>query len=120
MKKLILTLAGSLLALTATLADEKTTTTTTTTSDGVTTQETQTVTSTGVLTEYAPGSTFIVKETSGPVTYSYGNKVVYTTRSGRILTEDDVKARIRVGVPVNVHYANQGETRVINRVIIDD
>ncbi len=111
MKTLVLSLAGSFLVLTAGIAGEKTTTTTVTTDGGVTTKETVTTTSAGVLTEYAPGSTFIVKETSGPVTYNYGKTVVYATRSGRVLTEDDVKARIR---------ANEGSTRVINRVVIDD
>ncbi|MDZ4287962.1 MAG: hypothetical protein U0984_08380 [Prosthecobacter sp.] len=120
MKSLILTLAGAFLALTAANAADQTTTTTVKTEGGVTTRETVTTTSSGTLTEYAPGSTFIVKETTGPVIYNYGKTVVYATRSGRILTNDEVKARIRVGLPVNITYANEGTTRVINRIVIDD
>jgi len=45
---------------------------------------------------------------------------VYATKSGRVLTEDEIRARIRVGLPVHVRYTNQGDTRVINRVILDD
>ena len=54
------------------------------------TTTTKTTTSTGMLSEYVPSKTFIVKETSGPVTYRYGKKVTYVTKSGKTLTEDDV------------------------------
>lgn len=120
MKAIYATLAIIGLSLATLRADEKTTVTRTTTEDGVTTTTQQTTTSMGTLTEYSPGATFIVKETSGPVTYSYGKDVVYATKSGRILTPDEVHTRIRVGLPVNVHYINRGDTRIVNRVIIDD
>jgi hypothetical protein len=100
----------ALTAATALAVDEVTTSTTTT----------KTTYGTGTVTEYVPGSTFIVKETSGPVTYKYGNKVVYVTKSGKTLTEDDVKTRIKVGVPVRVQYATEGQARIVNRVEIDD
>ena len=61
-------------------AQTETTTTTTTT----------TTTGTGTITEYSPGSAFVVKETSGPVSYRYGEKVTYVTRSGKALTDDEV------------------------------
>ncbi len=80
----------------------------------------KTTTSTGTVTEYAPGKTFIIKESAGPVTYRYGEKIVYVTKSGKALTEDDVRARIKVGIPVSVHYVTEGENRIINRVEIDD
>jgi len=85
---------------------EKTTTTTTTT--------------TGTIAEYAPGTTFVVKESAGPVKYRYGEKVIYVTKKGKTLTEDEVRTRIRVGAPVSVHYSTVGEDRVISRVEIDD
>jgi hypothetical protein len=90
------------------LAQQTTTTTTTTT------------TSSGTITEYAPGSAFVVKETSGPVSYRYGEKVTYVTRGGQALTEDEVRTRVKVGTPVNVHYITEGEDRIIDRVEIDD
>jgi hypothetical protein len=85
-----------------------------------TTTTTKTTTSTGTVAEYAPGTTFVVKETSGPVTYRYGSKVTYVTRSGKTLSDADVRTRIKVGAPVSVHYVTEGENRVINRVEIDD
>ena len=68
-----------------------------------TTTTTTTTTSTGTITEYSPGSAFVVKETSGPVSYRYGEKVTYVTRSGKALTDDEVRTRVKVGTPVNVH-----------------
>ncbi len=88
--------------------------------DVVETTTTKTVTTTGTIHEYAPGKTFIVKETSGPVTYRYGTKVVYVTKKGTILTEDQVRARIKVGIPVSVHYVLDGDNRVISRIEVDD
>jgi hypothetical protein len=61
-----------------------------------------------------------VKETSGPVKYSYGKTITYVTKSGKVLTDDVIKTRIKVGSPVTVHYATEGETRVVNKVVIDD
>lgn len=84
------------------------------------TTTTKTTTSTGTLHEYTPGSAFVVKETSGPRKYRYGKKVTYVTKSGKVLTDDDVKVRVKVGAPVSVHYATEGEDRVIERVVIDD
>src|SRR5687767_5240180 len=81
---------------------------------------TTTTTSTGTLHEYTPGTTFVVKESTGPVKYRYSKKVTYVTKSGKTLTEDDVRIRIKVGVPVSVHYAPEGDERLVNRVEIDD
>ncbi|MES2597620.1 MAG: hypothetical protein V4662_19895 [Verrucomicrobiota bacterium] len=122
MKTLLHSIAFAVLAAAFSVQAQSTTQTTTTTvnEDGTASRTTKTVTSSGTLTEYVPGSSFIVKETSGPMTYRYGTKVAYVTRSGKILTEDDVKTRVKVGIPVSVHYGLEGETRVINRVVIDD
>ena len=88
--------------------------------DTVTSSTTTTTTSTGTLEEYSPGSSFVVKESSGPVKYRYGKKVTYVTKSGKTLTDADVKTRVKVGSPVTVHYGSEGENRVINKVEIDD
>ncbi|QIF02876.1 hypothetical protein [Roseimicrobium sp. ORNL1] len=109
MKTILLTLAFAVIGATAALADDKTVTTTTSTTVG-----------TGTITEYSPGATFVVKETSGPVTYKYGEKVTYVTKSGKTLSDADVKTRIKVGAPVRVHYAADGDSKVINKVEIDD
>jgi hypothetical protein len=81
---------------------------------------TTTTTSTGTIHEYSPGTTFVVKESTGPVKYRYGKKVTYVTKGGKTLTDDEVRTRIRVGTPVSVHYATEGEDRVINRIEVDD
>ena len=97
---------------------QSTSTTTTTTAGGGTT--TSVTTSSGTLHEYTPGTTFIVKETSGPVAYKYAKTVTYVTKSGKTLTEDQVKARIKVGVPVRIAFDTEGDVRYVNRVEIDD
>ena len=81
---------------------------------------TTTTTSTGTISEYTPGTTFVVKETAGPVKYVYGKKVTYVTKKGTVLTEDQVKTRIKVGIPVTVHYGTEADTRVINKIEVDD
>jgi hypothetical protein len=106
MKKAILPLMFGIAATVAFSAETVSTTTTTT--------------STGTISEYAPGSTFVVKETSGPVKYRYGKKVTYVTKKGTTLTDDQVRTRIKVGAPVSVHYSTEGEDRVITRVEVDD
>jgi maltose-binding protein MalE len=85
-----------------------------------TTTTTSTTTSTGTISEYSPGTTFVVKESSGPVTYRYGKSVTYVTKKGKTLSEADVKTRIKVGVPVSVHYTTEGDNRVISRVEVDE
>ena len=108
MKKIIVSILA-VSAAAAFAADVTTSTTTTSTTYG-----------TGTITEYTPGTTFIVKETSGPVTYKYGKKVVYVTKGGTVLTDDQVRTRIKVGAPVRVQYGTEGDARVISRVEIED
>ena len=84
-----------------------------------TTQTTSTTDANGTITEYTPGSAIVLRETSGPVRYRFGKTVTYVTRSGRVLDETTVKSRIRVGVPVRVHYAGTGPNMVVDRVILE-
>jgi hypothetical protein len=88
---------------------QRTTTTTTTTTEG-----------TGPITEYTPGSAIVLKESSGPVRYRFGKTVTYVTRSGRALDENTVRTRVRVGVPVRVHYMGTGPNMVVDRVILEE
>ncbi|MDB6074780.1 MAG: hypothetical protein JWO89_2420 [Verrucomicrobiaceae bacterium] len=121
MKNTFLSLTFAALSLAAASAQSSTTTTTKTVeADGSSKTSSTTTTSSGTITEYTPGSTFIVKETTGPVTYRYGNTVSYVTSGGKVLTDDDVKLRIKVGAPVHVHYMKDGDARVISRVVIDE
>ena len=122
MKKQLFTLVCAIAVSSAAMAQDTTTTTKTTAvkEDGSTETTVKTTTTSGTITEYVPGTTFIVKETSGPVTYHYGKKVIYVTKSGKPLSEADVKTRIKVGVPVSVDYGTEGEHKVITRVVIED
>jgi hypothetical protein len=108
MKKMLLSIAVAVVAPFA-WGQVSQTTTTTTTTEG-----------TGTITEYSPGSAIVLRETSGPVRYRFGDTVTYVTRSGRVLDENTVKTRIRVGIPVRVHYVGTGEERMVDRVIVDE
>jgi hypothetical protein len=108
MKKILLSIA---LAITAPVAwaQVSETTTTTTTTEG-----------SGTITEYTPGSVIVLKESSGPRTYHFGKTVTYVTRSGKVIDEDVVRTKVKVGVPVRVHYAGTGDNLMVDRVILDE
>jgi len=105
MKKLLLSLA---LAAVAPFAWGQVSSTTTTTEGS------------GTITSFTPGSTIVLKETTGPRSYRFGKTVTYVTRSGKTLDEDTVRTRIRVGVPVRVHYVGEGDAIMVDRVILDE
>jgi len=84
-------------------------TTTTTTTEG-----------TGTITEYTPGNTIVLRESSGPRSYHFGKTVTYVTRSGKVLDEDTVRTRVKVGIPVRVHYVGTGDNIMVDRVILDE
>jgi len=86
---------------------------------GTTTTTTTTTEGTGTITEFTPGSAIVLSESSGPVRYRFGKTVTYVTRSGRVLDENTVKTKIRVGVPVRVHYGGTGPNMVVDRVILE-
>jgi len=87
----------------------ETSTTTTTTTEG-----------NGTITEYTPGSAIVLRESSGPRRYRFGKTVSYVTRSGRVLDEDTVRTRVKVGDPVRVHYMGTGDNIMVDRVILDE
>jgi hypothetical protein len=87
---------------------QRTTTTTTSTTEG-----------TGTVTEFTPGSQIVLKESSGPRTYRFGKTVTYVTRSGKVLDANTVRTKIKVGVPVRVHYVGTGHNVMVDRVILD-
>ena len=88
---------------------QRTTTTTTSTTEG-----------TGTITEFTPGSQIVLKESSGPRTYRFGQTVTYVTRSGKVLDANTVRTKIKVGVPVRVHYVGTGGNVMVDRVILDE
>jgi len=108
MKKMLLSIAVAAVAPFAWAQVSETTTTTTTTEGN------------GTITEYTPGNVIVLRETSGPVRYRFGKTVTYVTRSGRVLDEDAVRTRVRVGIPVRVHYLGTGDETMVDRVIVDE
>src|SRR6188474_1920010 len=108
MKRVILCIALGLAAPLAWAQLSQTTTTTTTTEGN------------GTITEYTPGSSIVLKETVGPRHYRFGKKVVYVTKSGKELDETTVRTRVKVGVPVRVHYAGEGDSMLVDRVVLDE
>jgi len=108
MKKVVLSMALAIAAPFAWAQVSESTTTTTTTTGG------------GTITEFSPGTSIVLKETAGPRTYRFGKKVVYVTRSGKELDEATVRTRVRVGVPVHVHYVGEGDDMLVDRVTLDE
>ena len=84
-----------------------------------TTTTTSTTEATGTITEYTPGSVIALRESSGPVRYRFGKTVTYVTRSGRVLDQATVREKIRVGIPVHVHYTGISPNMVVDRVILE-
>src|SRR6202043_3878747 len=108
MKKVILSMALAVAAPFAWAQVSETTTTTTTTEGS------------GTITEFSPGSAIVLKESAGPRHYHFGKKVVYVTKSGKELDEATVRTRVRVGVPVHVHYMGEGDNLLVDRVVVDE
>ena len=108
MKKILLSFALAIAAPFAWAQVSQTTTTTTTTEGS------------GTITEYTPGSAIVLKESSGPRSYHFGKTVTYVTRSGKVLDEDVVRTKVKVGVPVRVHYVGTGDNMMVDRVILDE
>ena len=108
MKKLLVSMTLAVVAPFAWAQVSQTTTTTTTTEGS------------GTITEFSPGATIVLKETSGPRSYRFGKKVVYVTKSGKPLDETTVKTRIKVGVPVRVHWSGEGDSMFVDRVVLDE
>src|ERR1700756_4404144 len=107
MKKIILSIALAVAAPFAWAQVSETTTTTTTTEGS------------GTITEFSPGSAIVLKESVGPRHYRFGKTVTYVTRSGKVLDEPTVRTKIKVGVPVRVHYMHEGDNMLVDRVIVD-
>jgi hypothetical protein len=109
MKKMLLSIALAAVAPFAWGQVSETTTTTTTTTEG-----------SGTITEFSPGSVIVLRESSGPRRYQFGKTVTYVTRGGKVLDKETVRTRIKVGVPVRVHYVGTGDNVMVDRVILEE
>lgn len=86
------------------------------------TKEASVTTAKGALAVYRPGKTLVLQDANGmTTTYSYdGQGVVYVDPAGSELSADQVKARMKAGLPVQLEYVSQGDIRMIRRVIIEE
>jgi hypothetical protein len=101
-------------AQTSATTTEKTTTTMPSTA---TTTETTTTSTDGTVTTFTPGKTIVVKTTAvDPVSYVLGKTVRYVNTAGKTIEASMIKP----GARVHVHYDGTGETRVVNRVVVDE
>lgn len=101
-------------AQTSTTTTEKTTSTTapvTTTS----TTESNTY-EVGTVDTYSPGKTIVVKrEHEGPLSFALGTAARVVDGAGRIVT-----APLRAGQKVKVYYTGNADSRVVERVVVDE
>ena len=117
MKRIIIGLVCALvgpLAFSQTGVTDKQTTTTTVTQPTTTTETTTTYTS-GTVTTYQPSKTIVVKSEQGPVSFALGTAARIVDGAGKIIT-----APLRSGQKVRVYYTGTGETRVVERVVVED
>jgi hypothetical protein len=97
-------------------AQVSTTTTETTTSEPVVTKETTTTYTAGVVNTYEPSKTIVVRdEHGGPIKFALGTAARIVDGAGKIVT-----APLRAGQRVRVYYSGTGDTRVVERVVVED
>jgi hypothetical protein len=114
MKKAIIGIACALVAPLA-FAQTSTTTTQTTTEPATTTQTTTTTYTAGTVTTYEPGRTVIVKSDQGPVSFALGTAARIVNGAGKVVT-----APLRAGQKVRVYYTGPTESRIVERVVVED
>ena len=97
-------------------------TTETTTQDPVLSQSDTTTTTTtssadGMVTTFSPGHTLVVSEVgvTDPVSYSFGNTVLYVDRNGKRIGT----SMIHPVIPVHVFYDKSGNTRKVTKIVVD-
>jgi hypothetical protein len=116
MKKSLITIACALVAPIAFAQTSTTTTEQTTTAPAAATTTETTTYETGTVTTYTPGKTIVVRsERSGPVTFALGTASRVIDATGKIVT-----APLRAGQKVRVYYTGTGDTRVVERVQVED
>jgi hypothetical protein len=114
-KKVIIALVCALVSPLA-FAQTSTTTTEQTTTQPTTTTETTTTTYTaGTVTTYAPGKTVVVKSDQGPVSFALGTAARIVDATGKVVT-----APLRAGQKVRVYYTGPTESRVVERVVVEE
>jgi hypothetical protein len=90
--------------------------TTVATGAGGTTETTTTTTeSTGMVTDFTPGQTLVLKtEAEQPLRYKLSKKVTYVTADGKVIEA----SKIRKDSKVRVHYVKDGDDMLVDKVIV--
>ena len=114
MKKTILGVACALIAPLA-FAQTSTTTTEQTTTAPSTSTTTSTTYTSGTVTTYTPGKTIVVRSSEGPVTFALGTAANIVDATGKVVT-----APLRSGQKVRVYYTGTGDSRVVERVMVEE
>jgi hypothetical protein len=115
MKRIIFSFVCALIAPLAFAQTSTTTTEQTTTTQPVATTETTTTYSSGSVTTYTPGKTIVVKSDEGPVEFALKAPIRVVNAAGNV-----VKTAITPGQKVKVYYTGSGDTRVVERVVVDE
>ena len=113
------TIIGLVCALVTPLAFAQTSTTTTeettTTKPATTTETTTTTYAAGTVTTYQPGKTVVVRSDQGPVSFALGTAARIVDTAGKVVT-----APLRAGQKVRVYYTGPTESRVVERVVVEE
>jgi YD repeat-containing protein len=113
------TIIGLICALVTPLAFGQTSTTTTeqttTTEPATTTQTTTTTYAAGTVTTYEPTKTIVVKSDEGPVSFALHAPLRIVNAAGNV-----VEKALTPGQRVRVYYNGTGDTRVVERVVVED
>lgn len=82
----------------------------------VTSTSTTTTTGAGTITQYAPGSSLVLRSTGGaqPSTYAVSQTTTFVDEDGNPIEV----SRISPGLPVTVHYVQEGDRLVASRVVV--
>jgi YD repeat-containing protein len=111
MKSILLSIVCALAAPLA-FAQVSTTTTEQTTTQPATTTTTYTV---GTVATYEPSKTVVVKSDEGPVSFALGTTAHIVNGAGQVVT-----TTLRPGEHVRVYYTGTGNTRVVERVVVEE
>lgn len=96
----------------ARIADSQTSTTTTTTNQGTTTTQS----TTGMITQFTPGASIVLRTTGeGSTRYELSKDVTYVTSDGKAVDPSKLKQDTKV----RVHYVPGGRT-MVDKVIVED
>jgi uncharacterized protein YdeI (BOF family) len=118
MKRTIISLACALIAPLAFAQTSSTTTSETTSTSpttGTSTTTSETTTTSGTVTTYTPGKTIVVRSSEGPVTFALGTTANIVDATGKVVT-----APLRSGQKVRVYYSGTGDSRVVQRVVVEE